>query len=227
MLKIQCAQCGQTLKAKEINVSTFDAYVGNVKYKDYATTCMKCGGFVIYERIQKLAEKNKAKAMGKAVRATGKSSKQLTEEQQYNTIMRKVSRRAREIASTYKENVTVHSRDLYKAIDELPKDEKAIMLAYEDKMDMRLLKAGTHKPTKHITPNAILLLTQAIIEDAIINKDEDFFQFEYGAQVVDTYNTALTIHTHTDYEVTAELLLEKMRKGKIRISYERVEEDEQ
>ena len=85
---------------------------------------------------------------------------------------------------------------------------------------MAMLKAGTKKSTKHIKHNAMLLLTQAIIESAIEEKDEEFFQSEYGVFVVDTYNTALTIQKCHDYGITADFLLEKMRKNAIKVNEE-------
>lgn len=213
MLQIKCDHCGQTLKGKEVKVTTFDAYVENVKYKDYAVTCSKCGGSVVYEYYAKKAAENKAKAVSKAACKTGKSIKQITKEEKYSLIMRKASKRAKEIAKSNDRPLRV--QHLSKAIDELPKDEKDIVLAQEDKQDMALLKAGTKKPTKHVKPNSILLLTQAIIELAIAEKDEDFFQSEYGNYIVDAYNTALTNHKCHDYGITAALLLEKMHKGEL------------
>ena len=73
------------------------------------------------------------------------------------------------------------------------------------------------KNNKHIDidANSILLLTQGIIEVAVLDKDESFFATDYGKSIIDAYNTALTIHTRHDYEITAEFILDKMRKGEI------------
>lgn len=213
MLHIKCEKCGKTLKGKEVTATPFYAYINGVKYQDYAVACIHCGGLVAHERFIAKAAENKKKAMAKLQRKTGKSIKQITEAQQYSTIMRKVYNRAKEIAAS---NPFVRLKDIDEAVNELPQDERNIVLAYEDKQDMALLKSGYSKPTKHIDQKSILLLTQAIIESAIVDKDEDFFKTEYGEQIVDTYNTTLSMHTHHDYEITAALLLEKMRKGGIK-----------
>ena len=215
MLHIQCDHCGQTLMGKDIKVVPFHEYLDGAKYQDYAVNCTKCGGSIVWDRYVQKAKENKAKAMAKLARKTKKTVKQITEEEKYNIIMRKAGKRAKEIAAQHKSNPVVTIVDLNKAIDELPQGDKDIMLAYEDKIDMGLLKSGTHKPIKHIKSNAVLLLTQGIIESAIAEKDEDFFKSEYGAQVIETYNTVLTIHTSHDYGITADLLLEKMRKGEL------------
>ena len=220
MLHIQCDHCGQMLKGKDVKVTTFDAYVGKAKYKDYAVVCTKCDGIIVWDRYVQKAAENKAKAMGKLSKKTGKPVKQITEEDKYNAIMRKVGKRAKEVAVLYKGNPVVKHKDLCQAIDELSPKEKAIVLAYEDKLDMALFKIATKKPTKHIRANSILLLTQAIIECAIADNDEEFFKSEYGATMCETYNLALTIHTSHDYGITADLLLEKMRKNAIRIKGE-------
>jgi hypothetical protein len=215
MLKIQCTKCNQTLKGKEITITPFHAYINGVKYQDYACTCSKCGGSVVHDRMVRTAEANKAKAMAKLARKAGKSVQKFTEEQQYDAIMRKVGKRAREIAASYKENPITTLQDLSKAIDELPQEERDIVLAHEDKENMELLRVGTKKPTKHIKPASIVLLTQAIIESARDDKDEDFLKYGYGEYVVDAYNTALTNHKHHDYGITAALLLEKMQNGEL------------
>ena len=129
--------------------------------------------------------------------------------------MRKVGKRAKEIAVSYKENPVVTLQDFSKAIDELPQEERDIVLAHEDKENMELLRIGTKKPTKHIKPASIVLLTQAIIESARDDKDEDFLKYGYGEYVVDAYNTALTNHKHHDYGITAALLLKKIRNGEL------------
>lgn len=220
MLKIQCAKCGATLKGLDVIITPIKTYIDNVKYQDFNVVCSKCGGVVVHERYAKMAAENKAKAIAKLACKKGKTIKQITEEEKYNIIMRKASKHAKKIAASYKENPVVTRKDLRKAITELPQDEMDIVLAYEDKLDLEMLKKGTDKPTAHIKPNSILLLTQAIIESAIAEKDEEFFQSKYGEQVVDTYNTALTIHTNNDYGITADFLLEKMRKNAIRVKGE-------
>ena len=220
MLKIQCNQCGSILKGKEVNITTFDNYVNGVKYKDYAVTCSKCGSAVRHERIAKQAEKNKAKAMAKVARKTGQSVKQLTEEEEYNAAMYKALEIAKNEAKKKKKPV-VKIKHLNRAIDKLPKKDRDIVLAHEDKMNMEMLKSNGKKDTDHIKSNSILLLTQAIIEQAIADNDEDFFMSEYGSQIVDTYNTMLTEHKKCDYNITADLLLEKMRKKTIHIKGER------
>ena len=103
------------------------------------------------------------------------------------------------------------------AIKQMPDDAKKAMLKHEDKLDMALLKTPSKRQTDHIQPNAILLWTQAWIERAIAEKDEDFFMSEFGAQVCDTYNLALKAHTKQDHHITAALLLEKMRKNEIKV----------
>lgn len=215
MLQIKCQHCGAILKAKEIIINQFIVKEDAVAYKEYICICSKCNQSVEWDRYAQKAAENKAKAMAKLARKTKKTVKQITEAEKYNAIMKKAGKRAREFAKYHTSNVAVTVLDLNMAIDELPQDEKQIVLAYEDKQDMGLLKAGTHKPTKHIKSNSILLMTQAIIESAIEENDEDFFKSEYGAQVVDTYNLALTDHKHHDYGITAALLLEKMRKGEL------------
>ena len=219
MLHIQCNHCGQTLKGKEVAVTPFYEYFNGIKYQNYAVVCSKCDGVIVWDRYAEKAAANKAKAMAKAVKKTQKSVKQITEEEQYAIIMRKVGKRAKDIATA--RNVSPPKvEDFYKAVDELPKNEKAFVLAYEEKQDMELLKVVNNKPTKHIAPNSILLLTQAIIESAIADKDEDFFQSKYGEQVVDTYNTMLTVRKGHDYGITADLLLEKMLKKSIQVQGE-------
>ena len=226
MLQIKCDQCGQTLKGKDVKVTTVYAYVRGVKYQDYDVTCPKCGGVVVHDRYAKKAAENMMKALAKVARKTNKSVKQITEAEKYDVIMLKVRKRAKELALCHKSNTAVTLLDLNKAIDELPQEEKNIVLAYEDKQDVALLQALTHKPIKHIKHNAILLLTQGIIESAIAENDEDFFKSEYGVQIVDTYNTTLTIHASHDYGITADLLLEKMRKNAIEIKGENEDENQ-
>jgi hypothetical protein len=219
MLNIQCAKCGAKLKGQETIVTPFFVYLDGIKYQDFKVACNKCGGLVNYERFAKKAAENKAKAMAKLARKQKKTIKQISEEEQYNIIMRKAGKRAKEIA-TARGVSPVRLQDFNAAIDELPQEEKDMVLAYEDKVNMALFKSGTNKPTKHIKPNSILLLTQGIIEHAIAEKDEDFFKSEYGAQIVDTYNTTLTMHTSYDYGITADLLLDKMRKDAIKVKGE-------
>ena len=220
MLNIQCAQCGETLKGKEVKVTPFNNYIEGVKYKDYAVTCPKCGGLVTHERYAKMSAEGKAKAMIRLAKKKKKTVKEISEEERYCTIMRKVGKFAKANALTHKDNPVVKQKDLNKAIEELPKDEKKAMLAYEDKMDMELLKNGVDKPQKNMSPNSMLLLSQAIIESAIKENDEDFFEFEYGAQIVEIYNTMLTARKCHDYGITADLLLEKMRKNAIKVKGE-------
>ena len=224
MLHIQCAQCGATLMGKDVNMTIEDAYIDGIKYKNYAASCNKCGGAVVHERLAQMTAKSKAKAMAKLAKRKKKTVKQISEEEQYTTIMCKAGKRARELAELHPVNPAVRVKDFYAAVDELPKEEKQIVLTYEDKMDMQMLKNGASKPASHIKPNAILLLTQGIIESAIAEKDEDFFQSQYGAQIVDTYNTALTAHTSNDYGITARFLLEKMRKRQIKVKGEQDDE---
>ena len=224
MFKSPCAHCSSMLKGKEINVTTFDAYISGVKYKDYAVTCSKCGGTIVWDRYAQKSAENKAKAAKKAATKKGKSVKQITEEERYMIIMRKVGKRAKEIADA--RNVSpAKVQDLNAAVNELPDNEKSFVLAYEEKQDMAILKNGHYKTHDKATPQCILLMTQAIIASAIEEKDEDFFEHEYGKHVVDTYNAALTVHKGTDYGITAELLLEKMRKGKLAVNQEEESED--
>jgi hypothetical protein len=216
MLQIKCDHCGQTLKGKDVEVTTFDAYVGKAKYKDYDVTCTKCGGSIMWDRYTQKAAENKAKALAKLARKKKTTVKQITEAEKYSIIMSKAGKRAQDFVLVG----PVKLQHLNRAIEELPQDERNFVLSYEDKHDMTMLKAGTKKSTKHIRSNAILLLTQAIIESGIEENDVDFFKSEYGAFVVDTYNAALTNHKHHDYGITAALLLEKMRKGKIHVKGE-------
>lgn len=215
MLHIQCTKCGAILKGKEVNITIQDAYINGIKYKSYVASCNKCGGVVMHERIAKMTAKSKAKAMVKLARKKQPIVKQVTEEEEYAKIMQRVGKRAKELALSHPSNTAVRVEDLYAAVDELPAAEKGFVLAYEDKQDIALLKAKTKKDVSHIANNSILLLTQGIIESAIAENDEDFFKSEYGEQIVDTYNTTLTIYKGTDYEITAALLLEKMRKKSI------------
>lgn len=220
MLHIKCDHCGQDLKGREVIVTPFYAYIEGSRYQDYAVTCSKCGGIIVWDRYAQKAAENKAKAVRKAAGKKGKTVKQITEAEQYNAIALKAYKRAEELALLHKHSHVVTMLDFNQAIEELPQSDKAIMLDYEDKQDMLMLKMRNHKPTKHIKSNSILLLTQAIIESAIEEQDEDFFKAEYGAFVGDTYNTTLTVHKCHDYGITAELLLEKMRKKSIQIQGE-------
>lgn len=221
MLKIKCIQCGAILAAKDTTVTPFHNYVEGVKYQDYAVTCNKCGGLVVYERFAKKAQANKEKALAKLARKQNKSVAQVKAESGYKTIMRKVGKRAKEIAATYKENPKVKWRDINKAINELPQDEKRVVLAHEDEQNVAILNSGIPKQADNMTAQSMLLLTQSIIECAIADHDEDFFQSEYGKQIVEMYNTALTIHKNHEYGITAEFLLEKMRKNAIKIKGEK------
>lgn len=220
MLQIKCDHCGQLLKGKDVKIDAFYDYLNGVKYKKYTTACKKCGGFVYWERYAQKNEENAATALEKFADKKGETIKQIAQSKQYNEIMKKVGERAREIAATCPSNPAVKVQDIYAAVDELPQSEKDIILAHEDKQDMALLHDGNKRSADHIKPNSILLLTQAIIELAIAENDEDFFKSEYGEQIVDTYNTALTIHKSHDYGITAELLLEKMRKNAIKVKGE-------
>ncbi len=139
----------------------------------------------------------------------------------YNQIMKKVAKRAKEIAISYKGNNIVGLQDFDKAIEELPKKDRDTIHLYEDKQNIKFMQQYAKKPNNDITNNSFLLLTQAIIESAIAENDEEFFKSKYGEMVVDMYNTALTIHKSYDYNITAELLLEKMRKNAIKIKGEK------
>ena len=135
----------------------------------------------------------------------------------YNLIMQKVvltSRKGNQGGTTYKA--------INKAINRLPTKEKAIVLAKEDERNMASLNKKHKKSTDYLVDSSVLLLTQAIIELAIADRDEDFFMSNYGKAIVDGYNTALTIYTKHNYNITAELLLEKMRKGEIVIESEEI-----
>lgn len=226
MLKIKCDHCGATLKGQDVYVIPFNAYIDGVKYKDYTAHCIKCDGVVIYDRYVQKAEENKAKAIEKVARKKGKTVSQVSEEEQYLSVMRKVGKRAREIAAARTTSPAVRITDVSKAVHELPQDEKDFMLAYEEKQDMALLDQKYDKPTDHIKVNSILLWTQAIIESAIADNDEDFFKSKYGAHIVETYNAALAVHKCHDYGITAALLLDKMRKGKFAENQEEDEENE-
>ena len=127
--------------------------------------------------------------------------------------MKKVGKRAKDFAMLHTSNKAVNIADINKAVEELPPEEKSFVLAYEDKQDMALLKRPVHQTHPKATPQCMILLTQAIIESARDEEDEDFFKAGFGAFVVDTYNSALTVHKGHDYEITAGLLLEKMQKG--------------
>lgn len=215
MLHIKCDHCGADLKGSEVIITSFDAYFENIKYKDYTATCSKCGGIVVYDKCTQMRDKNKAKAMAKLSKKTGRSVAQISEAEQYNTIMHKVGKKV----PKHLETPTAKMMCFNKLVADLPPDEKKIVLEYEDKQDVALLHKKNNKPT-NIEPKSILLLTQSIIELAIADKDEDFFQSKYGEHIVDAYNTALTLYTKHDYEITAELLLEKMRKGVIVLNAE-------
>ena len=220
MLKIQCTHCNQMLMGKEIKVEPFHAYIGAAKYQDYAVTCTKCGGAIVWDRYTEKAAENKAKAIRKAANKKVKPVKKVKKIEPYEVIMRKVGKRAKELAKLHPGAPAVQWGDFYDSINELPPDEKSIVLDYEDKQNMELLKKPNHKTNNKVTPQCMLLLTQAIIERAIADYDEGFFESEYGAYVVDTYNTMLSIHKHHNYGITAELLLEKMRKNAIKMKGE-------
>lgn len=213
MLQIKCDHCGQTLKGKEVKVEPFYDYIEGIKYQDYAVTCTKCGRVIVWDRYTQKATENKEKAIAKLARKTKKTVNQITEAEKYNAIMRKVGKRAKEMASCRVDTRPLQI-DINAAVNELPQDERIIVFAYEEKQDMALLQAPNHKNEK-AKSNSILLLTQAVIESAIAENDEDFFKSEYGVQIVDTYNTVLTMHKHHDYGITAALLLEKMRKNEL------------
>lgn len=213
MLQIKCDHCNAILKGKDIIITPFNNYIADIKYKDYATTCPKCGGAVVLDRCVKMGEKNKEKAMIKLARKKGQSVAQINEAKQYNTIMHKLGKQIPQ----YPEGRFAQFMHLNRLVDELPADQKRIVLEYEDKQDIALLHKENHKSTD-IDSNSILLLTQGIIEFAIADNDEDFFRSKYGQHIVDVYNTALTLHTRHDYKITAELLLEKMRKGEITLN---------
>ena len=144
-----------------------------------------------------------------------KTVSQVSEEEQYLAIMLKVGKRARKIAKSRITSPAVQVQDFDRAVAALSQEEKDFMLAYEEKQDMALLAQKYEKPTDHIKVHSILLWTQAIIESAIADNDEDFFKSKYGEQVVETYNTALAVHKCHDYGITAAMLLDKMRKGKL------------
>ena len=141
--------------------------------------------------------------------------KKKTKETAYDAIMRKVGKTIAPSDSSLK-----RLYDFNKAINKLPEDKRQIIIKHEDGQDMALLDKENHKPKKCVADNSILLLTQGIIELAIADKDETFFMSEYGKTIVDTYNFMLTSHTKHNYNITAELLLEKMRKGTIQIDTE-------
>jgi transcriptional regulator with GAF, ATPase, and Fis domain len=211
MAKIKCDHCGTELKYKDIVVVSFYKHEDDIKYKDYTATCSKCGGVISWDRYVQKAAENKAKALEKFARKKGKSAAQITEAKQYDAIMQRISSNI----VHNPDNFTATIKQFNKAINELPDEEKRIVLAYEDKKDMEIIKGTYYKSTKNVTSNSVLLLTQAIIESAIIDKDECFFASNYGKNIVDMYNAALTLHIGHDYEITADLLLEKMQKGTI------------
>ena len=217
MLHIKCNNCGATLKGGEITITTSNAYFEKIKYKHYATTCSKCGGVVLWDKYAKKNAENKAKAINKFARKKGLGAAQISDTEQYTTIMRKIGRRVSMIDT---ENTLIKLKEFNKLVDQLPPDKKSLVLEYEDKQDMALLQKEYSKPTKHIDTNSVLLLTQGIIELAIADNDEDFFKSQYGKHIVDMYNTALTLYKGHDFEITAELLLEKMRKGTIQFDTE-------
>ena len=207
MLKIQCHDCGCELKGGEIVITPFYNYINEVKYKDYATTCSKCGGIVIYDRLVKKAEENKQKALEKMVRKKGKSIEQLTEQNSYKAIMREVYGEAQKIGQTYKANNIVSRRDFFKVFKTLPQDKKSVVVEYEDKENMKVFQKKCNKPIDHIPDTSVLLLTQEIVTLALIDKDEDFFKSQYGHAIVNMYNTALSIYEDMDYNITAEFCL--------------------
>lgn len=217
MLKIKCSQCNAILKGVDIVVTTFDHYEHNIKYKDYAVTCPHCGGSIVWDRYVQKAEENKAKAVAKMAKKKGKSVEQIASPNQYEVIMRGVFNRAKELGTSYKKNNIVGKRDFYKAFNELPQDQRDVVLEYEDQEHMKLLNKKPDKPSEQISEHSMLLLTQSIINLAILDKDEEFFKSNYGKQIVAMYNAALTIYKKHDFNITAELLLEKMQKGKIKL----------
>ncbi len=217
MLHIKCAHCGATLKGKDVIVATIPNFDGGVTYKDYAVTCPKCCGAIVWDRYVQKAAENKAKAVARLLKKLKKNMRQVSDEERYDEIMLRVAATAKKKAEENKENPKVRLKDLEAAVDDLPQETKDIMLAYEDKMDMAMLKIESGKHDEYVENSSILLLTQAIITLAIEDKDEDFFKSQYGEYIVDTYNNALTLHKHHDYNITACLLLEKMRQGKIKV----------
>lgn len=207
MLKIKCHDCGAKLKGIDIIVKPFFNYVQNVKYKDYTTTCSKCGGVIVWDRYAKKAEENKAKALRKKGISMSSPS-------QYDTIMVKVKKRAKEITQDNGLD-KVRLVDLNQAINELPPQEREIVLAYEDKGNVEILNSKCYKSTEQIDISAVLLLNQAIIVDALIDKDIDFFKSNYGGAIVSAYDSALTLYKGCDYNITSELLLEKIENGQV------------
>lgn len=207
MLKIKCNDCGAELKGIEIIVKPFYNYEKNVKYKDYATTCSKCGGVIVWDKCVKKAEENKAKAF----RKKGISMDSPT---QYDDIMVKVKKRAKQITQDNGLD-KVRLVDLNQAINELPPQEREIVLAYEDKCDIEMLNSKCYKPTEEIDINGVLLLNQAIIIDALADKDIDFFKSNYGGAIVAAYDSALTLYKGYDYNITSELFVEKIENGQV------------
>jgi hypothetical protein len=202
MLHIKCDHCGRDLKGQEVIVEPFYNYTNGIKYKDYTTTCSMCGSVISWDRYVQKAEENKTKAIGKKI------VPKISLEEQYNTIMRKVVKKAIIPPSYFPKN-----KDVSRLIAELPEDEKQIVLEYEDNEDMKILNQECHKQFKHININGLLLLYQDVIIDALKDKDEDFFKTKYGDSVVDAYNSALTLYKGHNYNITAALLLEKIQNG--------------
>lgn len=213
MLKIQCAHCNQILMGKEIKVKPFYVHINEITYQDYAVTCTKCGGAIVWDRYTEKAAENKAKAIRNAANKQVKPVKKVKKIESYEVIMHKVGKRAKELSLRHPWICGVQLGDFYDAINELPPDEKRMVLKYEDKQDIELLKRPIYKTHAKATPQCILLLTQAIFESARDEFDEDFFKSKFGEFVVDVYNAALIAYKNHDYDITAGLLLDKMRKG--------------
>lgn len=214
MLHIKCEKCGITLKGQEVKVEPFNNFIDGVKYKDYAVTCPKCGSAVLHERYAKKAHENKMEAISKTARKKGKTLTQITDEMKYNTIMREVGKRAREISISHNDS-EVKYKYFDQAIKELPQDKKQFILAYEDEQDMALLNKKCTKSTDRMTVNSILLINQGIIIRALKENDKDFLSSKYGKTIVDSYNAALTLYKGCDYNITSSLLLEKIESGEI------------
>lgn len=214
MLKIKCHNCGVDLKAGEVIIEPFYNYINDVKYKDFNTTCSKCGGEIFWERFINKAEENKKKALEKMVCKTGKSIDEIISQNPYDVIMTKVKKRAKELTKARGiEQIGLDEID--DAINELPSKEKNIVLAYEDAQNMAILNAKYYKPIEQVSMNAVLLANQAIIISALEDKDKDFFKGKYGGSIVDAYNSALTLHKNHDFNITAKLLLEKIESGQV------------
>ena len=216
---IKCEICGANIKKHQLKMKKTYTEAYGVKYGEYDAICPKCGGTFVCEECVKRSEESMKKALARYEQKTGINP---IEFGKYSVVARKVCRRAREIASEYKENPSPSWNDINKAYKELSEKEKQIMLDFEDKKNMEMLTA---KPTtKHPMASArsVLLLTQGIIESAIEENDEDFFKGKYGEYIVEAYTIALKVCTNQDYDITASFLLDKMRKGEINIGKETV-----